>query len=94
MLSVQDRESPSVGVQLAQEVRKQSLGAGGGGATPLTLAELVGVAVAMFSLVGAGLCYKGGAAEEAELKEAFADLASKWRPCDVHFLERVLGLCQ
>lgn len=94
MMSVQDRESPSVAVQLAQEVQKQSLEEGGGVATPLTLAELVGVAVAMFSLVGAGLCFKGGVAEETEMKEAFAALACKWRKCDVQFLERALGLSQ
>ncbi len=91
---MQDREAPSVAVQLAQEVRKQALheAAEEGDTTPLTLAELVGVAVAMYSLVGAGLCCKGGVAEEVELKEAFAALACKRRVCDIQFLEKVLGL--
>ena len=92
LLSVQDRDSPSLAAQLAQEVRQQSLQADKQGATPLTLSQLVGVAVAMFSLVGAGVCFKGGVAEEVELKEAFAALACKWRECDADLLSETLGL--
>ncbi len=40
----------------------------------------------MFSLVGVARCMRV-AEEGVELNEAFADLARKWRSCDVPFLE-------
>ena len=85
-MSLQDEDAPSIAAQLAEEVRKQALS----NDTPLNLVELVGVAIAMFSLVGAERCL-GASEEETELKEAFATLAGKWRPCDQPFLHS-LGL--
>lgn len=85
LMSLHDEDAPSIATQLSQEVRKQALS---DDATPLTLVELVGVAVAMFSLVGAETCLRT-AEEETELKEALAILASKWRSCDQPFLETV-----
>lgn len=87
LLSLHDKSSPSVAVQLAGEVRRQALS---DNATPLTLAELLGVGVAMFSLVGVAKCVKV-AEEEVELNEAFAALARKWRTCDLPFL-KTLGI--
>lgn len=83
LLSQHDKDAPSIAVQLAEEARRQAVT---NVATPLTLAELLGVGVALFSLVGVAKCIKL-ASEETELNEAFADLAVKWRSCDVPFLE-------
>ena len=87
IMSLQNEDAPSVAMQLARELRKQALEEE---TTPLSLTELVGVAVALFSLVGVETCLRV-AEEETELKEAFAALASKWRSCDQHFLE-TLGI--
>lgn len=87
LLSLHDKSAPSTAVQLAEEVRQQ---ADSNTATPLTLAELLGVGVAMFSLVGVAKCVNV-AEEEVELNAAFASLAAQWRSCDQPFLE-VLGI--
>jgi hypothetical protein len=86
LLSLHDKGSPSVAVQLAEEVRRQVDVT----ATPLTLAELIGVGVAMFSLVGVVKCVQV-AKEEVELNKAFAALAMQRRSCDLPFL-KVLGI--
>lgn len=69
---------------MAEEVRRQAV------SDSTTLAELLGVGVAMFSLVGVAKCVQV-AEEEVELHEAFAALAMKFRSCDLPFLE-TLGI--
>ena len=83
MLSLHDRNSPSIAVQLTEEIRRQA-----DTSTPLTLAELLGVGVAMFSLVGVAKCVHVPE-EEVKLNEAFAALAMQWRSCDLPFLKKL-----
>lgn len=87
LLNIQEQDAPSVALQLTEEARKQSHGEG---PTSLSLVELLGVGVAMFSLVGMETCLRA-ADEETNLKEALAALAMKWRSCDLDFLQ-ALGI--
>ena len=92
-LSLQDQDSPSIATQLADQAHRLAAMATKGTddqeriATPVTLAELLGVAVAMYSWVTG----KGGPVstpeEEEGLKEALSDLAVTRRSCDMEFLQ-------
>ena len=56
----------------------------------LSLTELLGVAVAMYSWAGErGIL--GTVEEEVSLKDALATLALQWRSCDLNFLS-TLGI--
>ncbi len=96
MNSLVDSSFPSIVAQLTEEVKRQdSLVSQSPDQlkttpTPIPVAELLGVALAMFSLAGEEGCMREER-EETSLKEAMTDLATKWRKCDVEFLES-LGL--
>ena len=83
--SLHDKDSPSVTAQLTEEAKRQA-SISSNPATPLSLSELLGVGVGVFSLVGEEGCVKDGM-EEKELKEALADLAIQQRECDMKFLK-------
>ena len=89
LLSLHDKDSPSVCLQLTEQARQQTAVASNSSphkeAPSLSLAELLGVAVGVFSLVGEKGCLRSGL-EETRLKEALADLAMQWRSCDINFL--------
>lgn len=93
-MSLQDKEASSVAAQLADQALQMAIMATDSThktmTTPFSLAELLGVAVAMYSWAGVGGAL-GTAEEEEELKDALATLALRWRPCDVDFL-RSLGV--
>ncbi len=92
---MQDKDSPSITSQLTDQVTRLVAMASAEGdrdsqgrSVPITLAEFLGVAVAMYSLEGGGVAM-GTAEEEEGLKEALTSLALAKRPCDEHFLQRL-----
>ena len=86
-MSIQDQDSPSMAAQLTDQAVQMASNIAQRTA-PISLSELLGVAVAMYSWMGRGRAM-GTAKEEEGLKEALATLALSWRPCDVDFLRRM-----
>lgn len=86
-ISLQDKDASSVATQLADlALQMADMVTGPTQKTaPISLAELLGVAVAMYSWAGEGGAL-GTAEEEEGLKDSLATLALQWRPCDVTFL--------
>lgn len=70
MLSVNDTESPSVLKQLLDIIRTQ-LGGGGGGSV-ITLSDLLGVMVGLYSLVGEDCADEHSEEREAKVREGGA----------------------
>lgn len=70
MLSVNDTESPSVLKQLLDIIRTQ-LGGGGGGSV-ITLSDLLGVMVGLYSLVGEDCADEYSEEREAKVREGGA----------------------
>jgi len=66
MLSVNDTESPSVLKQLLDIIRTQ-LGGGGGGSV-ITLSDLLGVMVGLYSLVGEDCADEHSEEREAKVR--------------------------
>lgn len=66
MLSVSDAESPSVLKQLMDIIKTQL---GGGGGSVITLGDLLGVMVGLYSLVGEDCADECGEEREAKVRE-------------------------
>lgn len=66
MLSVSDAESPSVVKQLMDIIKTQL---GGGGGSVITLGDLLGVMVGLYSLVGEDCADECGEEREAKVRE-------------------------
>jgi len=97
-LSLRDQDSPTIATQLAGQAQRLTATATKGGGhqgrtteAPVSLAELLGVAVAMYSWVAGEGRAMSTPEEEEELKEALTDLALTRRSCDTEFLQ-TLGI--